>query len=253
MVHHQAAFYFKHVLLPIWERQNSESEINNFITLIYSCLSYSVLFHIPSRLTGNNASCCFTHIKILRVIIGNVPQRRCLAACSSCSEQWASSKSAGRAGDRGNPVYQRGPDHVLKKAPSREQRDKLCEQQRRGKETKEETGEQWRSGCDTTAAVADLGGNPKVCWSQGLLSKTHWQKQGPIPTLTFPMLLLWLYIYTPLVKPFPLWIVACTFVFPYLCERALAVILNWIPALFRPFNSQRFLLICRSVPFPQLQ
>lgn len=39
-----------------------------------------------------------------------------LAAASSRSEQWASSKSAGRAGDRGNPMYQRSPGHVPKES-----------------------------------------------------------------------------------------------------------------------------------------
>lgn len=88
--------------------------------------------------------------------------------------------------------------HVLKKAASREQRDKLCKQWWRGKETRRETGEQWRSGCDTPAGLISLGGNPKDCCTgiRAWLSESHWQKQGPVPTVTFPMLLLMLYIYT---------------------------------------------------------
>lgn len=104
-----------------------------------------------------------------------------LVAPSSCSERWASSNSGGRAGDRGNPECHCSFRHVLKKALSREQHDKLCKQQSRGKETREETGEQWRSGCDTTAGLIGLGGNPKVCCTgiRAWLSKIHWPKTRP--------------------------------------------------------------------------
>lgn len=104
-----------------------------------------------------------------------------LVAPSSCSEQWASSNSGGRAGDRGNLERHYSSSHVLKKALSREQRDKLCEQQSRGKETREETREQWRRGCDTTAGLVGLGGNPKVCCTgiRAWLYKTHWPKTRP--------------------------------------------------------------------------
>lgn len=59
--------------------------------------------------------------------------------------------------------------------------NKLCKQQSRGKETREETGEQWRRGCDTTAGLIGLGGNPKVCCTgiRAWLSKIHWPKTRP--------------------------------------------------------------------------
>lgn len=149
-------------------------------------------------------------------------QRRCTVLRTSIKDsrrqgtlallqRWASSKSAGRAGDRGNQAYQRSPDHILKTAPSRNQRDKLCERQRRGKVAREETGEQWRSGYNTTAALTAPGGSSKVCWSHGLFLKLIDKNKAQFPHWPFPccrsccIFILLLYIYTPLVKPFPLW------------------------------------------------
>lgn len=126
-------------------------------------------------------------------------------APTSCSERWASSNAGGRAGDRGNSESHHNSGHVLKKAPSREQRDKLRKHQSRGgARPGEETGEQWGSGCDTAAGLIGLGGNPKVCCTGIRAENSLRKKQGPVPTATFPMPSLTLCIYTPLVGPFPL-------------------------------------------------
>lgn len=58
-----------------------------------------------------------------------------------------------------------------------------------GKNLREETGEQWRNGCDTTRSAIGLGGNPKVCCTgvRAQLSKTHWQKhKAQFPQWPFP-------------------------------------------------------------------
>lgn len=62
----------------------------------------------------------------------------------------------------------------------------------------------------------------------------------PFPCCPFScifILLLW--------NHFPLEL--CAFAFPYLRGSSVGGILNWIPALFRPFNTQMFLFVCRLV------
>lgn len=97
------------------------------------------------------------------------------------------------------------PATSWRKLLPREQRDKLRKHRSQGGERPgEETGEQWGSGCDTAAGLIGLGGNPKVCCTGIRAENSLRKKQGPVPTVTFPMPSLTLYIYTPLVGPFPL-------------------------------------------------
>lgn len=50
-----------------------------------------------------------------------------------------------------------------------------------GEKKPERKREQWRCGCDTTAGLVGLGGNPKVCCTgiRAWLYKTHWPKTRP--------------------------------------------------------------------------
>ena len=129
-----------------------------------------------------------------------------------------------------------------RKAPTREQHGKLCEEGERNQRGSRRTMQKWMW---HHCSAIGLGGNPKVCRTgvrAGPMKQLIDKKQGPVPKATFPTPLV--YIYTSLVEALPLWLVRCVFVFPYLCGRASALVLSLIPALFWPFDLQTHLLIC---------
>lgn len=80
---------------------------------------------------------------------------------------WAAS-SRGRAGDRGNPYCHRRSGHVREESSSFKGATWQSLQEHHSRRlglwwwwgNREEAAEQWGSGCDTTAGLAALGGNP---------------------------------------------------------------------------------------------